>query len=110
MDAASGVPWMPTYGEEIPIQRVPSGLPGPGGTGSAPSAQAEPSGGYHHGLRCRLMISKLPIGVGYEDWPVATRKTRFSLSPLKKRSWRESRLITISWPRSFSVTFGFSTS
>ena len=28
--AASGVPWMPTPGDEIPIQRVPSGLPGPG--------------------------------------------------------------------------------
>ena len=25
---------MPTYGDEMPIQRVPSGLPGPGGTGS----------------------------------------------------------------------------
>ena len=31
-----GVPWMPTPGAERPIQRVPSGLPGPGGTGSSP--------------------------------------------------------------------------
>ena len=50
MEAASGVPWMPTYGDEIPIQRVPSGFPGPGGIGFAPSAQAEPCGGYHHGF------------------------------------------------------------
>ena len=28
-----GVPWMPTPGADRPIQRVPSGLPGPGGTG-----------------------------------------------------------------------------
>ena len=30
IEAASGVPWIPTYGTERPIQRVPSGLPGPG--------------------------------------------------------------------------------
>ena len=29
-----GVPWIPTYGAVSPIHRVPSGLPGPGGTGS----------------------------------------------------------------------------
>ena len=43
------MPWMPTPGEEIPIQRVPSGFPGPGGIGSSSLAQSE-SGGYHHGF------------------------------------------------------------
>ena len=57
IEAASGVPWIPTYGDEMPIHRVPSGFPGPGGTGSAPSAQAEPSGGYHQGFRCIVTIS-----------------------------------------------------
>ena len=33
IEAASGVPWIPTYGAEIPIHRVPSGLPGPGRNG-----------------------------------------------------------------------------
>ena len=55
---------MPTYGAEMPIQRVPSGFPGPGGTGSLPAAQAESCGGYHHGLRCYVTISNSPIGVG----------------------------------------------
>ena len=83
MEAAFGVPWIPTYGDEIPIQRVPRGLLGPGGTGSWPSAHAEPSGGYHHGSRCMLMISKLPIGVGNDDCPVAMRNERLSFRPLK---------------------------
>ncbi len=56
IDAASGVPWIPTYGAEIPIQRVPSGLPGPGGTGSESAAQSD-GGGYHHGFRCKFTIS-----------------------------------------------------
>ncbi len=81
IEAASGVPWMPTYGAEMPIQRVPSGFPGPGGIGFAPSAQAEPCGGYHHGLRCIVTISNVPTGVGYEDWPVATRNVRLSFVP-----------------------------
>ena len=55
IDAASGVPWMPTYGAEIPIQRVPSGFPGPGGTGSDSAAHSD--GGYHHGFRCMFTIS-----------------------------------------------------
>ena len=56
IEAASGVPWIPTYGAEMPIQRVPRGLPGPGGTGSASAAQSD-GGGYHHGLRCMVTIS-----------------------------------------------------
>ena len=56
IDAESGVPWIPTYGDEIPIQRVPSGLPGPGGTGSESAAQSD-GGGYHHGFRCKFTIS-----------------------------------------------------
>ena len=41
---------MPTPGDESPIQRVPSGLVGPGGIGFWPLAQRE-FGGYHQGLR-----------------------------------------------------------
>ncbi len=54
------MPCRPTPGDEMPIQRVPSGLPGPGGTGSSPAAHAE-SGGYHQGLACFWMISKRPM-------------------------------------------------
>ena len=36
IDHGSEVPWMPTPGALNPIQRVPSGLPGPGGTGLGP--------------------------------------------------------------------------
>ena len=50
---------------------MPSGLPGPGGIGSEPSAQSE-SGGSHQGFACLRTISKLPSGVGNDGWPVAT--------------------------------------
>ena len=57
------MPWIPTPDAESPIQRVPSGFPGPGGIGVAPLAQAE-SGGYHHGFRHLTTIDQRPIGVG----------------------------------------------
>ena len=57
------MPWMPTAGAESPIQRVPSGLPGPGGIGSASFAQSE-AGGYHQGFRHLTTISNRPSGVG----------------------------------------------
>src|SRR5436190_1428839 len=41
IEPSSGVPWMPTPGALSPIQRVPSGLPGPGGTGFSPAAHGE---------------------------------------------------------------------
>jgi len=41
---ACGVPWMPTAGADVPIQRVPSGLPEPGGIGSRPFAHGELGG------------------------------------------------------------------
>ena len=63
MEAASGVPCMPTPGAERPIQRVPSGLPGPGGTGFSPAAQGD-GGGYHHGFSCLSTTVKCPVGVG----------------------------------------------
>jgi hypothetical protein len=63
MEAASGVPWIPTPDADSPIHRVPSGFPGPGGIGLAPAAQAE-SGGYHHGFRCIVTMRHLPSGVG----------------------------------------------
>ena len=64
MEAAFGVPWIPTFGDERPIQRVPSGFPGPGGTGFSPTAQADPGGGYHQGSRNLTMTSNRPSGVG----------------------------------------------
>ena len=48
----------PTPGADRPIQRVPSGLPGPGGIGFAPCAHGE-SGGYHHGSFHLTTMSKL---------------------------------------------------
>src|SRR6476659_4760470 len=81
MDAASGVPWMPTYGADSPIQRVPSGLPGPGGIGFAPCAHFEPGGGIHQGSRRIVTISHWPTGVGYADCPVATEKLVSRLEP-----------------------------
>ena len=71
---------MPTAGAERPIQRVPSGLPGPGGIGFAPCAHVE-SGGRHHGFRCMSTIDHQPAGVGYAAWPVATAKTRSTRVP-----------------------------
>src|SRR3954454_2300726 len=80
-ELGSGVPWMPTPGAERPIQRVPSGLPGPGGIGFAPFAHGE-FGGYHQGLRHLTTTDHRPSGVGYEDWPVATPNTRHGRIPL----------------------------
>ena len=54
---------MPTPGLESPIQRVPSGLPAPGGTGLSPAAHGE-FGGNHHGFRHMTTISNFPSGVG----------------------------------------------
>ena len=34
------MPWIPTAGDEIPIQRVPSGFPGPGGIGFTVNGRA----------------------------------------------------------------------
>jgi hypothetical protein len=58
------VPWMPTPGAESPIQRVPSGFPGPGGTGLSPRAQTSWVGGYHQGLTHLTTTWKRPAGVG----------------------------------------------
>ena len=44
------VPWMPTPGAFSPIQRVPSGFAGPGGTGFRPLRPRVEVGGYHHGF------------------------------------------------------------
>ena len=58
IDHGSLVPWIPTPGALSPIQRVPSGFPGPGGTGLSPLAQASCVGGYHHGFNCLTTIWK----------------------------------------------------
>src|SRR6202008_165336 len=63
-EAGSGVPWMPTPGADRPIQRVPSGLPGPGGIGWAPFAHGASGGGYPHGFRSMMTILYEPSGVG----------------------------------------------
>src|SRR6478736_10526671 len=75
IDHGSLVPWMPTPGTLRPIQRVPSGLPGPGGTGFSPAAHGE-AGGYHHGFFHLTMMWNLPSGVGYTACPVATPNVR----------------------------------
>ena len=49
-----GVPCMPIAGADVPIQRVPSGLLTPGGTGPRPAAHGE-SGGNHVGFYCFSM-------------------------------------------------------
>src|SRR6266511_3555305 len=64
MEAASGVPWIPTSSTERPIQRVPSGLPGPGGIGVRRAAH-RPLGGNHHGSRTFDTICRGPTGVGW---------------------------------------------
>src|SRR5829696_5882110 len=97
-DAASGVPWMPTAGAERPIQRVPSGLPGPGGIGSASFAQSD-GGGRHQGFRCMSTIDHVPSGVGYDDWPVATPKLLTVRGPLKRVRRFEARRITMTGPK-----------
>jgi hypothetical protein len=58
-----GVPWIPYPYAESPIQRVPSGFPGPGGTGPRPRAQSE-LGGFHVGFLSFVAIVKRPSGVG----------------------------------------------
>src|SRR4029453_15948601 len=105
IDAASGVPWMPTPGALKPIQRVPSGFPGPGGTGFSPFAQSE-AGGYHHGCRCIVTIEKWPTGVGYWDCPVATPRAFQSATPRHRLSRFDSRLITMIGPKRARVTVG----
>src|SRR2546428_772224 len=66
---------MPTPGALIPIQRVPSGLPGPGGTGFSPFAHGD-AGGDHHGFAPLTLIWKRPRGVRCTLWPVATAASR----------------------------------
>src|SRR6185369_11641632 len=98
---------MPTPGAERPIQRVPSGLPGPGGTGLRPAAQESYVGGYHHGLTCLTTIWKRPVGVGYTAWPVATGKIfQTLLSGWNSVSRLAERLIRITAPYVPAVTAG----
>src|SRR2546430_1050971 len=107
IDAGFGVPWMPTPGADRPIQRVPSGLLGPGGIGFCPWAQRE-FGGYHHGFRHLTTIEKRPSGVGYTDWPVATRKLRRSCWKWYRSSRFEPRRITITERKVRRVVCAFS--
>src|SRR5882757_4553971 len=87
---------MPTPDAESPIQRVPSGLPGPGGVGFSPTAHGA-AGGYHHGFFHLTITWKCPSGVGYVVWPVATPKTR--------RSRFAPRWMTITGPQFLRVIF-----
>ena len=69
-DDGSGVPWMPTAATLSPIHRVPSGLPGPGGTGSRPFGpvgirRIPPGVALHHGdleVAERRRVRRLPGG------------------------------------------------
>src|SRR5947207_9180807 len=98
---------MPTPGAESPIQRVPSGLSGPGGIGCCPCAHGE-AGGYHHGFLHLTTILKRPSGVGYWLCPVATAKKRRYFMPSYSSRRFEFRRITITGPKLRRVTFGFS--
>src|SRR5437588_12494028 len=89
---------MPTPGAESPIQRVPSGLFGPGGIGFSPAAHGE-FGGYHHGFRHLTTIWKRPSGVGYVCWPVATAKRRHALMPRYMSSRFDDRRMTNTVPK-----------
>ena len=90
------MPWMPTYGAEMPIQRVPSGLPGPGGIGSASGG---PVGRRRVPPRVALHVDDLE---GAErrrvraTRPVATPNVRTSFAFRRsRRSLFEPRMITI---------------
>src|SRR5215216_2098602 len=99
---------MPMPSASRPIQRVPSGFPGPGGTGFAPAAHGE-SGGYHHGFSHFTSMWKCPSGVGYDDCPVATPKTRQGFIPLYRYRWFVPRRITMTGPKLLRVTDGWVT-
>src|SRR5436189_3621078 len=105
-DAASGVPWIPTPGADVPIQRVPSGLPGPGGIGFRPRAQSE-FGGRHQGFRCMSTMWKIPVGVGYCARPVATGNPRTCLVELQRSRRFDPVRITITGPKLARCTVGF---
>src|SRR5437764_15260062 len=81
IDHGSEVPWMPTPGALNPIQRVPSGLPGPGGTGVAPAAHESWVGGNHHGFLCLTTTWQWPRGVGQAGRPAVTGTTTTTGSP-----------------------------
>ena len=51
-------------GAERPIQRVPSGLPGPGGTGLERPPPSPSRAGTTTGSAALITIEKRPIGVG----------------------------------------------
>jgi hypothetical protein len=88
-----------------PIQRVPSGFPGPGGIGCSPSAQSA-AGGYHQGRRILLTILKRPSGVGLAGRPVPAGKTRARLLPWYRKSRCAVRRTTITGPKFARVTAG----
>src|SRR6266508_5358980 len=98
MEAASGVPWIPTSGTERPIQRVPSGLPGPGGIGVRRAAH-RPLGGNHHGSRSFDTILKRPTGVGWLRLPVPMTKMRDSFVAAYNYSRCELRRTTMIGPK-----------
>ena len=85
---------MPTPGADRPIQRVPRGLPGPGGIGWSPLAQSD-DGGRHHGFTCMSTIDHVPSGVGYCGWPVATPNDRTVDSPLKSVAELKGKKVAI---------------
>src|SRR3954468_7373614 len=99
---------MPIPSASRPIQRVPSGLPGPGGIGFAPAAHGE-SGGYHHGFSHLTSIWKWPSGVGEAGGRGAAGKPRHDFIPLYRYRRFAPRWMTITGPKLFRVTEGWVT-
>src|SRR3954447_17963491 len=98
---------MPTPGELRPIQRVQSGLPGPGGTGLSPCAQGD-AGGDHQGFRPMTTISQRASGVGYAGCPTATPKVCHERMPWYRLSRCALRWMTITGPKLLRETAGAS--
>src|SRR5690348_63278 len=96
---------MPTPGTLRPIQRVPSGLPGPGGTGLSPAAHGE-FGGNHQGFRHMTTMLKRPSGVGYAGWPTATPNVCHGRIPWYRLSRCWLRWMTITGPKLSRETAG----
>src|SRR4249919_3186122 len=86
IELLDGVPWMPTAGADVPIQRVPSGLPEPGGIGSRPFAQGE-FGGIQVGFFSFSVTTNVPVGDGNRGWPIATGNVPTSLPSRYALSW-----------------------
>ena len=78
------MPWIPTAGTDSPIQRVPSGFPGPGRDGLEPARPVGLGAGTTTGSAACRRSASVPDGVGYHGWPVATRNIRTRRHPVEE--------------------------